>query len=73
MPEISVGVGEVAQSNRTQLILDETLQNHASQMHESRANEQNVHNLARLSGQRKYDKEDPIEAANTDLILSLSN
>ena len=60
-------------SERTKLILEESRQNHSSLMHESRANEQNTHNIARLSGVRKYDGEDPIEAASAEVILNLNN
>lgn len=53
-----------------QNILHESLRSHSDLMHDSRANVQSSHNVLRHSGVRKYDKEDPIEGAAVEMILT---
>ena len=38
-------------------------------MVESRGNTMSSHNIVRLSGARKFNQEDPIEAASAEMIL----
>ena len=54
---------------RAEITLSEAIGSHSSLMHETRANEQSAHNLARHSAWRNFDQEDPIEAAAVEVIL----
>ena len=59
------------EDDRANLVLSESLQNHSSLMHGTRANEQSAHNIGRHSSIRKFDKEDAIEAAAVETILRI--
>jgi len=50
-------------------LLEEGQLSHQSLMHEARANSQSAHNIVRHSGARKFNQEDPIEAAAAEKIL----
>lgn len=52
-----------------ELILVEGLQSHQAGMAEARANAESAHSIVRHSGARKFNQEDPIEAAATEMIL----
>lgn len=52
-----------------QLLLDEQQASFDALMHESTANGATAHNVVRLSAARKFNQEDPIEAAATEMIL----
>lgn len=54
----------------TTILLEEGLKLHQSLMAETRANEQSAHSIVRHSGARKFNQEDPIEAATVEMILS---
>lgn len=60
-PDISAGCCE--------MVLEESLQAHSALMVESRGNAQSAHSIVRHSGARKFNQEDPIEAAATEMIL----
>lgn len=51
------------------LICEEAMEMHSALMAESRGNTASAHNIIRHSGARKYNQEDPIEAASVELIL----
>lgn len=51
-------------------VYNESLQSHSDLMHDTRANIQSAHNVLRHSGVRKYNEEDPIEAAAVEMILT---
>lgn len=51
-------------------ILHEALRSHSDLMHDTRGNVQSAHNILRHSGVRKYNEEDPIEAAAVEMILT---
>ena len=57
--------------DRTELILAASADSYQSLMHEEEANAQNSSNIARHSGVRKYDGEDPIESMAGAKILKL--
>ena len=50
-------------------ILEELLQAHNALMTETRGNAQSAHSIIRHSGARKFNQEDPIEAAAAEMIL----
>ena len=52
-----------------ELIMEDEARAHSALMHESRANSQSAHNIVRHSGARKFNQEDPIEAASAEMIL----
>lgn len=54
------------------LILEESMRAHSSLMTESRGNTISAHSIVRHSGARKFNQEDPIEAAATEMILQKS-
>ena len=49
--------------------LEESMLAHTALMHESRANAQSAHSIVRHAGARKFNQEDPIEAAAAEMIL----
>jgi len=51
-------------------ILEESMASHSSLMAETRGNTQGSNSIIRFSGARKYNQEDPIEAAATEMILN---
>lgn len=53
-----------------QSVLHESARSHSDLMHDTRANVQSAHNILRHSGVRKYNEEDPIEAAAVEMILT---
>lgn len=59
-------------ADRGELILDESLQNHEAAVQEARANRRSAHNIGRHTVVKKYDEVDPIEAAATEVVLSLT-
>jgi hypothetical protein len=52
-----------------QLTLEESAQAHSALMVESRGNAQSAHSVVRHSAARKFNQEDPIEAAAAEMIL----
>jgi len=67
---VTNGVGDIP-DDRAELILSSGLESHQTLMHEEEANAQNSSNIARHSGVRKYDAEDPLEAMANAKILKL--
>lgn len=57
-------------ANFLELTLESELQAHTSLMTESRGNSGSVHNVTRHASARKFNQEDPIEAASVEMILS---
>ncbi len=51
------------------LLLDSQLAADDALMHEASANAQSAHSIVRHSGARKFNQEDPIEAAAAEMIL----
>jgi hypothetical protein len=51
-------------------ILEESMAAHSALMLETRANSGGAHSIVRFSGARKFNQEDPIEAAATEMILN---
>ena len=52
-----------------QLLLDEQQGSFDALAHESSANIQSANNIVRMSAARKFNQEDPIEAAAAEMIL----
>lgn len=52
-----------------EMLLDEQEGAFDALMHESSANTSHANNIVRLSGARKFNQEDPIEAASAEMIL----
>ena len=52
-----------------ELLLDEQMGGYDALLHESIANGSSAHNIVRHSGARKFNQEDPIEAAAVEMIL----
>ena len=57
--------------DRAQLIMSSSADSYQSLMHEEEANAQSSSNIARHSGVRKYDGEDPIESMAVAKVLKL--
>ena len=53
-----------------ELALEESMLAHGALMTETRGNAQSAHSIIRHSGARKFNQEDPIEAASAEMILS---
>ena len=73
MPETSIGESNMAidvSDDCCENTLQESLYSHSDLMHDTRANVQSAHNILRHSGVRKYNEEDPIEAAAVEMILT---
>ena len=51
------------------MTLEEMVKSHNSLMQEVRGNAQSSNSIVRHSGARKFNQEDPIEAAATEMIL----
>ena len=66
--ECDVAQVDISEDN-CQMILEESLMSHSALMHETRANAQSAHSIVRHAGARKYNMEDPLEAAATEKIL----
>jgi len=52
------------------LLLEDGMGAHSAMMLESRGNAASAHSIVRFSGARKFNQEDPIEAAATEMILN---
>lgn len=52
-----------------ELLLDEWSQGHTSAVHETANNAASAHSIVRHSAARKFNQEDPIEAAAAEMIL----
>ena len=52
-----------------QLTLEESMQTHSALMAESKGNAMSAHSIVRHSAARKFNQEDPIEAAAAEMIL----
>ena len=52
-----------------QLTLEESLQTHSALMAETKGNAGSAHSIIRHSAARKFNQEDPIEAAAVEMIL----
>lgn len=65
-------MADMVDSGPAQMVFQSSMESHAALMHDSRANEQNAHSIARHSAVRKFDQVDPIEAAAVEMILGLS-
>lgn len=53
-----------------EMIVEQGAINHQSLMVESRGNTQMAHSMVRLTGAQKFNREDPIEAASVEMVLS---
>jgi hypothetical protein len=53
-----------------QNVMNEGMESHDILLGETVANIQNVHNVARVTGVRKYNEVDPIESAAVEVVLS---
>lgn len=51
------------------MVLEESMKGHSALMTEVRGNAQSSHSIVRHSGARKFNQEDPIEAAAAEMIL----
>lgn len=71
--EMANGTGEADLSyDVSQLVLEGSMEAHTEQMHEARGNASSSDNIVRHSAARKFNQEDPIEAAAAEMILDLS-
>ena len=52
-----------------QLILESLMQDHEGALAETAANAETAHSIVRLSGARKFNREDAMEAAAAEVIL----
>lgn len=66
--EVSKPMSDVS-NDVCEAALRESIQAHSALMTESRGNAQSAHSVVRHSGARKFNQEDPIEAAATEMIL----
>ena len=57
-------------ANCLELTLEQDMQAHSAMMLESRGNAASAHNITRHASARKFNQEDPIEAAAVEMILS---
>lgn len=55
-----------------ELLYEDSLRSHASLMHDTRGNEQSAHTVLRHTGVKKYDEVGPIEAAASEVILTIA-
>ena len=77
MPEINVSIGTEGDETmaadvsdeRAELIVSESMEGHTSLMHNTRANEQSVFNIARNSSVKKFNEVGPIQAAAAEMIM----
>lgn len=53
----------------TELLMEQTVRNHQALMHDSGANEQNVHNILNNTAVKKYNEVDPIQSAAVEMVL----
>lgn len=56
-------------SDTLELLLEQDMGAHDAMMQEHRGNSESAHNIVRHSGARKFNQEDPIEAAAAEMIL----
>jgi len=73
-PEIELSTGKTKMDvpdDRTEIIMAESAGSFQSLIHEELANQQSSSNIARHSGVRKYDGEDPLEAMAAAKILKM--
>lgn len=56
-------------SDSLELLLEQDMGAHDVMMQEHRGNAESAHNIVRHSGARKFNQEDPIEAAAAEMIL----
>ena len=52
-----------------ELLLEQDMGAHDMMMQEHRGNAESAHSIVRHSGARKFNQEDPIEAASAEMIL----
>ncbi len=56
-----------------ELLLEQDMGAHDMMMQEHRGNSESAHSIVRHSGARKFNQEDPIEAASAEMILQKNN
>lgn len=52
-----------------ELLLEDMMGGHEAMLTETTANIETAHSVVRLSGARKFNREDPMEAASAEVIL----
>lgn len=52
-----------------ELILEGMMEGHEAQLTETTANAETANSIVRFSGARKFNREDPLEAASAEVIL----
>lgn len=72
VPTKEEGTMAMVDTGSAEMVFQSSMESHAALMHDTRANEQNAHSIARHSAVRKFDQVDPIEAAAVEMILGLS-
>lgn len=55
-----------------ELLLDEQFESHDLSIHEALSNGESAGSIVRHSAARKFNREDPIEAASAEMILRLT-
>lgn len=59
-----------ASDNTCEMLIEQGMAAHQSMMTESRGNSAGAHSIVRYSAARKFNREDPIEAAAAEMVLS---
>jgi hypothetical protein len=67
-PETSEVLGDIDQ-DCAELILEGMMEGHEALLAETVANAETAHSIVRFSGARKFNREDPLEAASAEVIL----
>ena len=68
MAEASEVLGDIDQ-DCAELVLESMMQGHEALLAETTANAETAHSIVRFSGARKFNREDPLEAASAEVIL----
>lgn len=68
MAEETLVAGDIDQ-DCCEVLLESVMKTHEAIITETEVNAENAHNIVRLSGARKFNREDPIEAAAAEVIL----
>ena len=56
--------------NTCEMLIEQGMAAHQAMMTESRGNSAGAHSIVRFSGARKFNREDPMEAAAAEMALS---
>jgi hypothetical protein len=68
MSEDVSAAGDIDQ-DCSELLLESLMSSHEAHTLETAANEETAHTIVRLSGARKFNREDPLEAAAAEVIM----